>query len=455
VSGRSPATSVSRRERDATGCLRIALFITSMWGGGAERVAATLVRLWSDAGHDVVVVTALARSPADYELPGNVRRIALDLSRRSRTGTVTSGAWRVIGWARQFRRVLHRERPDLVVSFLVETNVPALLASVGVRVPVIVSERVHPSAVNIRWRLARPFIYRLAAALVVPSDEMRSWAQRLVGGRRAWVVQNPIGIESLKQARRSDRSRRRVVAMGRVVPQKGFDLLLDAFGRCANAQPAWDLVVYGDGFDRRELQALALRMGLGDRVTFAGHADDAAAAFVEGDLFVLSSRWEAFPNVLAEAMACALPAIAFDCRFGPRSIIRPGVDGVLVRDGDVDALAEAMLALMNDDGMRRRFAERAVEVCSRFSPEAIGIVWDGVVSSVLSAPPVLVELVMESRTKHVRASQIPRRRRSVQTNPRSGSSRRARRRTRRLTSPADSDGRQGGVRGARDQGVQR
>jgi GalNAc-alpha-(1->4)-GalNAc-alpha-(1->3)-diNAcBac-PP-undecaprenol alpha-1,4-N-acetyl-D-galactosaminyltransferase len=378
-------SSPNQSQRGTRRCLRIALFITSMWGGGAERVAATLARLWSNAGHDVVVVTALARSPRDYALPRNVRRVALGLSRRSQTGTVISGARRVIGWARQFRRVLDSERPDVVVSFLVETNVPALLAGIGTDVPVIVSERVHPRAVNIRWRLARPLTYRLAAAVVVPSHEMRPWAQRLVAGERVRVVPNPIGIDPLEPGQRPDGSARRIIAMGRVVPQKGFDLLLDAFGRCATAQPAWDLAVYGDGFKRPELQARTLRMGLGDRVTFAGHTDDPAAAFAEGDLFVLSSRWEAFPNVLAEAMACGLPVIAFDCRYGPRSIIRPGIDGVLVPDGDVDALAEAMLILMNDDAIRLRLAERAVEVRSRFSPEVIGIAWDQAVSSVLRA----------------------------------------------------------------------
>jgi glycosyltransferase involved in cell wall biosynthesis len=198
------------------------------------------------------------------------------------------------------------------------------------------------------------------------------------------VVPNPIGIDPLRRVSLRDVTRRRVISMGRFVSQKGFDLLLEAFAQCADAQPAWDLVVYGDGPDREDLHALMSKLGLEDRVSFPGVTEDAPAAFADGDLFVLSSRWEAFPNVLAEAMACELPVIAFDCRFGPRSIIRPGVDGVLVPHGDVDALAAAMRALMRDEGRRRRLAERAVEVRTRFSPEAIETAWDEVMSAVRS-----------------------------------------------------------------------
>ena len=162
-------------------------------------------------------------------------------------------------------------------------------------------------------------------------------------------------------------SQRRIVGLGRLADHKGFDLLLAAFQEVAADHPDWVLEIFGEGDQRPILEQYRDQHRLGDRVRLPGWTDRPAAVLSRGDIFVLPSRYEGFPNALLEAMACGLACISFDCDSGPREIIRPGVDGLLVPAGDVAALASALGQLMSDSDLRQRLGNRAREVVTRFS----------------------------------------------------------------------------------------
>jgi glycosyltransferase involved in cell wall biosynthesis len=166
------------------------------------------------------------------------------------------------------------------------------------------------------------------------------------------------------------------VGVGRLGVEKGFDLLIRAFAGIAGEHPRWRLTILGEGEERGALVAEIERSGLAGRVDLPGREADAAGVLRRSDLFVLSSRYEGFPNALCEAMACGLPVIAFDCHSGPAEIIRDGVDGVLVPAGNIDALSTAMARLIVDPEGRRRMGARATEVSDRFSVERIGSLWE-------------------------------------------------------------------------------
>jgi glycosyltransferase involved in cell wall biosynthesis len=166
------------------------------------------------------------------------------------------------------------------------------------------------------------------------------------------------------------------MGLGRLTPEKGFDLLIEAFARIAPAWPMARLVIWGEGDERARLEAIRARLDLVDRVELPGATRSPERELRSATIFVLSSRLEGLPMVLLEAMAVGRPVVACDCDYGPRDIIRPGVDGLLVPPEDVPALAEAIDGLLRDDERRGTLGRRAVEVRERFAIEAISDRWD-------------------------------------------------------------------------------
>jgi glycosyltransferase involved in cell wall biosynthesis len=278
------------------------------------------------------------------------------------------------------RRAISETQPDIVISFMDRTNVRTLLATRGLGCPVVVCEQTDPALFDIghTWKLLRRVVYPFADTLVCPMRQSLARFQAMTRVRGV-VIPNPIAVppDLVPPARRLQGSskERVLLAMGRLVPQKGFDLLLSAFSTIAQHHPAWKLDILGEGPLLGELQEQAKSLNLEDRVHFCGAVADPFSKLFAADLFVFSSRFEGFGMALAEAMACGLPAVSFDCPEGPASIIRDGVDGVLVPAEDVGALAAALDRLMRDPQERQRLAARAPEVRQRFSVESVLPLW--------------------------------------------------------------------------------
>lgn len=168
-----------------------------------------------------------------------------------------------------------------------------------------------------------------------------------------------------------------VAAVGRLDAVKGFDRLISCFARVHASAPDWKLTIVGEGEEREKLEALTAQLGLEDCVSLPGKTDGPGVEAVmrRASLFAMSSHSEGFPFVLLEALSCALPAVAFDVRVGPRAIIRQDSCGLLIPDGDEEAFAAALLRLMGDAPLRRRMAERALARAEDFSREKIAERW--------------------------------------------------------------------------------
>ncbi len=366
--------------------MRITLVTGTLGSGGAERVLSLMANYWAIRSHDITLITISGIAEDWYKLHSNVVRLGLNLDvPSSHFGqAIYWNARRVI----QLRRALRRSRPNVVISFLGTTNVLTLMASWGLGLPIIVSERNDPSQYHIGrvWEGLRAMLYRRADAVVVQTLSVGHWCSKLIGGKAIHVIPNPVNPElngSVKLLNRQG-SGHTVVAVGRLGRQKGFDLLIQAFARCAAKHVDWSLAIIGEGRERTTLEALVATIGIADRVSLPGRVRDSFPILRGADLFVLSSRYEGFPNVLLEAMACGLPVIAADCPSGPRDIISDGVDGVLVPPSDVDALAAAMDRLMTDEVERQRLGAKALEVTERFSIDKIMEKWGEVLFSLSS-----------------------------------------------------------------------
>jgi glycosyltransferase involved in cell wall biosynthesis len=180
----------------------------------------------------------------------------------------------------------------------------------------------------------------------------------------------PLGGE---QARPESRV---AVAAGRLnSPQKGFDLLIEAWKPVAAAHPDWQLRIYGRGHLRAALERQIRDAGLADDVSLMGATRDLGSALAEGSVFVLSSRYEGFGIVLVEAMSKGMAVVSFDCPRGPGEIIEHSRDGLLVPAGDVGALSRAMLDVVGDEERRRALGAAAVEAARRYDPAVVGQDW--------------------------------------------------------------------------------
>jgi glycosyltransferase involved in cell wall biosynthesis len=356
--------------------MRIALVISALGAGGAERVIIGLANAWVARGREVTLITFEPPGTTPYyELDERVvlRQLGVVSTARPIWRAIRQGARRV----RALRQVLRAIEPDLTISFLAKINVLTVLAARGLALPVIVSERNNPERQRFRatWRWLRARLYGVAYCVVTPS---RGVLETFPGAIRARgrVIPNPVDLTP----RRRLSGTRRLVAVGRLVPQKGFDLLLQAFARIARAHPDWTLTIWGEGDQRSRLETLRAELGLREQVQLPGLTGRPGQWVEEAEIFVLSSRFESFGNVVAEAMVAGLPVVAFDCPWGPGEILRDGEDGLLVPPEDVEALAAALRRLILDPGLRRRLGEAGARNVRRFDRDAIIARWDALIN---------------------------------------------------------------------------
>jgi glycosyltransferase involved in cell wall biosynthesis len=171
-----------------------------------------------------------------------------------------------------------------------------------------------------------------------------------------------------------------VIAAGRLTSQKGFDMLIPAFAKVVERQPGWTLRIYGDGPQRKSLERLIMEHRLSNNVLLMGPVQRLDLEMAQGSLYVLSSRFEGLPMVMIEAMSLGLPVVSFDCPTGPAEVIEDGRSGVLVPDGDVGALADAMLAVVEDADYRRALAAGAAERAKDYALDSIGARWEELIS---------------------------------------------------------------------------
>ena len=376
---------MGRREQPSNGTIRVLCVITAMGCGGAERRLADLVNLLIRRGHRVHL-RVLQGGSSFFDVDD---RVDLEFWERERQIAVTS-VGRFSSRVRWLRDNMVVVRPDVVLSFIDVANTTTLMATRSLSLPVVVAERVHPPAhrIPLHFAILRRFLYPGATRIVLQTEAAARWARTWLPDERIVLIPNPVVAPVEGPA---DRGRgllppggRWLVAMGRLERQKGFDVLISAFRAVAHDHPDWRLVILGEGPERPALAKETIRLGLESRVLLPGTTDTPEDVLRECDVFVLSSRYEGFPNALCEAMACGLPVVSTDCPAGPREIIRDGLDGILVPPNNSAALAQALSKVMSDRGFRRQLAARATEVVRRFDANRIFDAWETLLREVVT-----------------------------------------------------------------------
>lgn len=361
--------------------MKILFLVSSMGGGGAERVAASLCNAWATRGDDVTIMPTFSRGgDIHYDLDSRVKVEFLSDKAKGRR----SKAIRLL----VLRRYLIRSTPDVVISFITDVNIAALLAGIGTKTPIIVSERTYPPLLSPPStpliRFLRRVLYPRAAKVVVQTGDTAGWIRRECPECRVAVIPNPVAPLNAATKTDSANARKLVLAAGRLIPSKRLEILQESFASLIHDFPEWDLCILGEGPSRASLQKKALELKLESRMLMPGFSRTPSNWFSRADIYVLTSSYEGMPNALIEAMACGVAPIAFDIKTGPRDILKDGEHGVLLPDDShVERLTKAMRCLMANETKRKALGARARYVLDDYAMPKVLDEWDLIIQEAI------------------------------------------------------------------------
>jgi glycosyltransferase involved in cell wall biosynthesis len=368
--------------------VRITLVIAGLAGGGAERACINLANAWATRGHQSTILTISQKSrPPAYVIDQRVERRDLGLSRQAQLQKIDEAALASIRrllndqlcpqlipditLLAMLRHAIMATKPDAVVSFIDLTNLRVIAAMAETGVPVVACEVTDARRVSLgKLQNARTALYRHAAAVVAPDPVIAKWL-----GEKAVAIPN--ALVPPPQSSQTSNTRKHLVTLSRLSSEKRPEFLVRSFASIAPDYSDWDLEIYGLGPQRNFLEHLVEALAP-HRVHFHGFTSEPYEVLANADLFVSASRIEGFGNAIWEALACGVPVVAMDAGPAVRTMVRHGVDGVIVNEQTMAALADALARLMGDEVTRKAYASRAPEVLERFSFEAALAKWDEV-----------------------------------------------------------------------------
>lgn len=315
--------------------MKVLFYINAIHHGGAERVIVNLSNIFVNRGIDVSLVTSF-KDDWEYPCDKNVSRIVLNDKQ------ITGFVKRNLFLTRALRKVIKSEKPDAVVSFMAEPNFRAILATRGLKTRTIVSvrndpEREYPTRVH---KILAKTLYKMADGVVFQTEDAKKWFPKSVQ-EKSRIIMNQVDEKFFTTS--YDGERKHIVTTGRLTAQKNHKMLIEAFSKISH-EVEDNLIIYGEGELRGELEKYISDLGLENRVLLPGAVKDVPNTIKSAKLFVLSSDYEGMPNSLLEAMALGLPCISTDCPCGgPREVLG-NIDGCLVEVGNADKMAELLLS---------------------------------------------------------------------------------------------------------------
>lgn len=356
--------------------------------GGMERVLLNKVTYLSRlSGWEVAVVTTdQHQRPPFYPFPANVRMTDLEINYSDDN---EKGVWRKItGYLRKRKEhkkkltaLLQKEKADIVVSLYPSESsfIPAIKdgSKKVLELHYCKFFRLQYGRKGLlglidKWRTCQDeqIVRRFDKFVVLTHEDRGYW------GSLSNIEVIPNAAMNIS-GHYSDVTRKRLIAVGRLDYQKGFDRLIRAWDIVQQnvAFRDWQLDIFGQGEWQEMLQRMIDERNLQNTLRLNQPTNSIGDEYAKSSLIVMTSHYEGFGMVLVEAMACGVPAVAFDCKCGPKDIIRHGENGLLVHDGDIEGLAAAMMKLMDDEAYRKRLSDNAKKIISTYSEETVMNRW--------------------------------------------------------------------------------
>ena len=364
--------------------------------GGVERVLTLKANYFAEHfGYDITIILTEGKDkPLFYPLSDKVKVINLDIGFEELwTCSFLKKVLIYLKKQHRFRKALTQElmrlRPDMTISLLRrEINFITSIEDGSKKIGELHVNRANyrnfeSAESNVIKNLFSKFwmknlvqhLRRLDGFVTLTKEDLLQWPEL----KNVVVIPDPLAFYPTSK---SPLESKRVIAVGRYAYQKGFDLLLRAWEKVEKQTSDWELVIFGQG-DRSPYDSLIDELHIDrQRCHLNGPTENIISEYLNSSVFVFSSRFEGFGMVLVEAMVCGLPVVSFDCPCGPKDIVASGVDGILVENGNIDKLSEAVVSLIQDEKKLRRMACNAIDNVQRFNIEQVAQRWKSLFESV-------------------------------------------------------------------------
>ena len=341
--------------------------------GGIERAIINTANLFTEKGHDVSLVILDETAELFYPLHTRIHIIRQPLSFGiTQEGNILTRKIKLLSDVLKLRRILKKLKPGLVIA----TEYPFATAAVltGIRNParVVSWEHHHYNELgkSAFWKRMERFTYPKLDAVVCLNEDEKKYYEQL--NAKPVVIPNFITRSIVTGSHRSNR----ILTVARLTEVKGIGLFLQTAKIVLQKHPGWTWKIIGDGEMKKEVMEFIKKENLTGRLIIQTPVDhNIQKEYEEASIYVMTSKHECFPMTLLEAMAAALPCIAFDCETGPRHIITDKEDGLLIEVEDPQQLAEAISLLITDEEKRKKMGEKALENVRRFSADRVYELW--------------------------------------------------------------------------------
>lgn len=352
--------------------MKLLFYINTLSHGGAEKVLSNLANMFYCKGKDVVFVTSYPVYNG-YELHNGIKHIYLEKSKNN-SGVLKRNIIRTI----ELRKIIKEEKPNVVISFLPESNFRAIVAARSMNVPVIISVRNDPQKeyASSLYKKVQRILYPQASGIVFQTRDAQKWFPQKIQ-KKSCIIMNQIDANFFNTPRAEALY---YCAIGRLTKQKNYEVMIRAFSNFNKIYSNELLYIYGAGPCEEKLKQLIKELGAENNIFLMGITDNIPSVLSNAKAFIMSSDYEGMPNALLEAMAMGLPVISTDCPCGgPNMLIENGKNGILTSVGNIDDIKNSLIKIQIEVLYAEMLGKNARESVLKFRPEVVFEQWENYV----------------------------------------------------------------------------
>lgn len=352
--------------------MNIVFVLASLGSGGAERVVSLLANKMVERGNQVEIV-CLKFNDVYYQTDS---RVKVTLAMQQTKNRLTEVFW--------LRKYLKQQKPDVVIPFTEGVYCFTILSLLGTGIPIIASERLDPAAMSKTRKILKRILLPFADWLVVQTQSIKEYFPKSIQ-KKTSIIYNPVNnsvfnLPSL-QGRAGERLNR-IISVGRLYPQKNQAMMIRAFAKIADNFPDWQLVIFGEGPLRAELEFLVSSFKLQDRVLLPGRTEYVIEELRKSNIFCMSSDYEGMSNSMIEAICVGLPIVTTDVS-GVKELVENGKNGVVVPCGDVDKLGKTFSELMSNERLMEEYSRNNYSKKELFRIDTIVNQWEQLLNEII------------------------------------------------------------------------